>query len=256
VAWEGIMKVFYFTSTGNCLSVAKEFDAELLSIPKMIKEKRFEFEDKKIGFVIPTYFMGMPRIVKDFLEKATFKSEYTFVIMTYGNASGAGVNQFAKYMASKGTTIDYAEDLLMVDNYLPMFDMDEQKRKISSKKIDSNLKRIVNDISESKKYIAKKKFSEKSITVLAQAFYKTQKGTYDEKFTVSDLCTGCKICEKVCPVNNIRVEKKPVYLHHCDGCLGCINLCPEGAIKLTKEKGTSRFKNENVELKEIIVSNN
>ena len=29
------MKILYFTGTGNCLSVAKRFDAEMLSIPQL-----------------------------------------------------------------------------------------------------------------------------------------------------------------------------------------------------------------------------
>ncbi len=156
--------------------------------------------------------------------------------MTYGNAAGAGVNQFIKEANSKGIKIDYANDLLMVDNYLPVFDMDEQRRKIPSKNIDVNLTKIVDEVNTSKSLILNKKVSEKMMTTLAQGFYKTRKGTIDSKFIVDDKCTSCSVCEKVCPVDNIVVDAKPTYQHNCEECLGCIQLCPAGAITLKKRK--------------------
>ncbi len=49
------MKIFYFTSTGNCLYIAKKFKAELYSIPQVLKGTQFEFEDDKIGIIVPCY---------------------------------------------------------------------------------------------------------------------------------------------------------------------------------------------------------
>jgi ferredoxin len=250
------MKIFYFTSTGNNLYVAKEIGGELYSIPKMLKEKKFEFEADKIGFVFPVYYMGVPRIVKEFLKKVELKSDYIFAIMTYGNMAGASVTHFKKLAEKENIEIVYANELLMVDNYLPMFDIEEQINKIPSKNIEVNLKSIVEDIKVSKKYIAPKKMGEKVLTYAMQGYYSQSKGKADKKFIVNDNCISCKICEKVCPVDNIIVNGKPEYKHHCDECLACINLCPVKAITLKKEKGTMRYKNSHVEVAEIIKSNN
>lgn len=49
---------FYFTGTGNCLYVARQLggkDAELLSIPQLMKHKKFKFEADEIGLVYPIY---------------------------------------------------------------------------------------------------------------------------------------------------------------------------------------------------------
>lgn len=49
-------------------------------------------------------------------------------------------------------------------------------------------------------------------------------------------CTGCKICEKVCPVNAIKViDKKAVVFDNCIDCGLCINNCPFNALSLKSE---------------------
>lgn len=249
------MKIFYFTATGNNLYVAKKIGAEIYSIPKMLKENNFNFEADKIGFVIPAYYMGVPRIVKEFLKKVNLKSDYIFAIMTYGGNVGAGVTHFKKLAERENIKISYANELLMVSNYLPFFDIEDEMTKLTSKNIEANLKQIVNDISLSKNYILKKNTFEKVMTSALQGYYSHKKRNVDEKFIVNDNCISCKICEKVCPVDNITVKGKPKYKHSCDECLACVNLCPANAIRLKKERGTARFKNSNVELQEIIESN-
>ena len=83
------MKILYFTGTGNCLAVAKRFDAELLSIPQMIKNKIYEIEDDVVGIIYPTYANIVPNIVEKYLRQCKIKAEYVFVISTYGNIAGA-----------------------------------------------------------------------------------------------------------------------------------------------------------------------
>lgn len=47
------MKILYFTGTGNCLSVAKKFNAELLSFPKIQKSKdRFRNSEVTLNEII------------------------------------------------------------------------------------------------------------------------------------------------------------------------------------------------------------
>jgi ferredoxin len=53
----------------------------------------------------------------------------------------------------------------------------------------------------------------------------------DRTFRVSGACTGCGICVKVCPVQNIEmVNGKPQWLHHCENCTACFHWCPTQAI--------------------------
>jgi len=50
-------------------------------------------------------------------------------------------------------------------------------------------------------------------------------------------CTGCGICEDVCPVRAIKVEGHDlVNPDMCTGCAACVAQCPQNAILLTQQK--------------------
>ncbi len=250
------MKIFYFTATGNSLYVAKKVGGELISIPQALKNNTLTFEDEKIGIIFPCYGLSTPKIVREFIEKVTLKSPYIFTILTYGNTIANACAHFSKYAKKHNINIVYANSLLMVDNYLPIFDIEKQK--LREKNIDYNLNKLISDINNNTKKI----HSGTSLDALL-----TNSGskllplfTSPKKFLVTDDCIFCKTCVKVCPRQNISIDKekgiKPNYGSNCEFCLSCINLCPKKAIKLKKEKNPeARFKNEHITVKEIIDSN-
>ena len=122
------MKILYFTSTGNNLYIAKNLGGELLSIPQLIKENIYDLSDDAIGIIFPVFYANAPKIVRDFIEKASFKTDYLFLIASYG--SDGDQNAFKilkKAFKKKGLKVSYTNSVLMVDNYLPMFDMAEEK---------------------------------------------------------------------------------------------------------------------------------
>lgn len=58
----------------------------------------------------------------------------------------------------------------------------------------------------------------------------------------SSSCVGCGTCEKVCPVNAIKVHETAVVDgKRCIGCGRCVEQCPRGAVMLrnvSKKQGT------------------
>ena len=59
-------------------------------------------------------------------------------------------------------------------------------------------------------------------------------------FRATDACVSCGLCEKRCPVHNIKVEGKPQWGTDCTMCLACFHACPQHAIQYgnrTKNKG-------------------
>ena len=143
--------VFYFTGTGNCLYIAKQLEAQPVSIPQVIHQENLHFCDKSIGIVAPVYGHEVPGMVKEFLHKATFDTDYFYMILTYGNRHGGAAELAEQLCRECGVRVDYINVLLMVDNWLPSFDM-EAELKID-KKEEEQLRRIVADITEEKDYI-------------------------------------------------------------------------------------------------------
>lgn len=184
------------------------------------------------------------------------KSNYIFAIVTCGNKSGATSEQFVKLCMQNGVKVDYTKTILMVDNYLPIFEINKQLNKLPTKKVDEKLAIIKSDVESRNKKLEQSGSMIKLVTFFAQQVYKTvAKGTKDKKFIIEDSCTGCGICANVCPVNNIKIEKQPIFQHHCDECLACIHHCPQNSIHLKGEKSRARFINGSVSLKEIVLAN-
>ena len=251
------MKIFYYTSTGNCLDVAKRIGGELYSIPQLLKENKLEFEDETIGIICPTYMWSVPSIVLEFLNKAKLKADYLFAIITYGNIDLGVTNHFVKIANQNNLEVKYIKSLLMVDNAIPLFDMENQVAKLEKKKTEENLNQIVKDIQGRKVELNTANAVKGSLSSLMYKMQLIMQKFMYKLFKVEDQCTGCKTCAKVCPMGNITMENnRPKYNTNCISCFACIHNCPANAIRVKFERSEKRYRNKNVSLKEIINSNN
>lgn len=53
-------------------------------------------------------------------------------------------------------------------------------------------------------------------------------------FFASDTCTGCSLCQKICPKQSIKmIGGKPYWTYSCDSCMACMNYCPQAAIQVS-----------------------
>ena len=92
--------VFYFTGTGNSLYIAKQIEREPLSIPQIMQRECLEFTAERIGIVAPVYGHEVPTMVKEFLRKSVFYTNYFYMILTYGNRHG-GAAELAKKLCDE-----------------------------------------------------------------------------------------------------------------------------------------------------------
>lgn len=62
-------------------------------------------------------------------------------------------------------------------------------------------------------------------------------------FTSTDKCSGCGKCEKLCPMNNVKLKDgKPVWGKNCTHCMACIAGCPQEAVEYgRKTVGKPRY---------------
>ena len=67
-----------------------------------MKQDSLTFEADKIGIVCPIYGHEMPKMVKEFIRKATFKTDYFYIILTYGALHGGAAELANDYLKSVG----------------------------------------------------------------------------------------------------------------------------------------------------------
>ena len=251
------MTVLYFSVTGNCLAVAKRIGGELLSIPKLVKENRYEISDDVIGVITPTYIADAPKMVQNYLSKAKLTADYTFVISTYGYLAGAATSHMENYMTKAAGHTDYATKIIMADTALTRFETQKQIDTLPKKDVEGQIKRVIADIEARKKSIPRVSVFDKAVDWLYHTAGASQiADERDKGFIVTEACIKCGTCAKICPADNIEVTDHVEYLHHCEGCLGCLHGCPKNAIHLKNEQSSVRFRNAEVTLKEIIDANN
>lgn len=266
--------VLYFTGTGNCLYVARQLagkEGEILSIPQLMRKKQFEIEADEIGLVYPIYGHMPPYMVREFIKKARLKAEYKFAVLTYGMLKCNSVEIWDGISRKAGNAFDYIGTIVMVDNWLPNFDMNDQMK--IDKHIPENLAKITSDLSNRRRWHEPVTQEEReqhegfmSLSGLDPEVGFLMKA--DRSFMVTDDCIHCGICTYVCPRGNYQLTDQGVKMQgDCEFCFACIQNCPQRAIQFKKnEDGTwpdgseknpnARYRNENVSLMELKLANN
>lgn len=251
------MTILFFSATGNSLAVAKKLGGKLLSIPKLIKEKKFEIEDDVIGVICPVYCADIPKMVRQFLLEARLRAKYVFLICTYGYQSGAALCHAAGYMKTAGRQPDYTAKILMADTALPRFEAQRQIDTLVEKEVDAQIESVYRDIAEHKAKEPEASCKERIIDFLYHKLGASEVADNKAKsYIITDRCILCGICAKVCPSDNITVTDRVTFDSRCEGCYGCVHNCPQNALHLKKEKSSARFRNTEVGLDEIIEANN
>ena len=77
----------------------------------------------------------------------------------------------------------------------------------------------------------------------------------DSGFYADENCINCQTCEKICPVNNIKMKKKkPVWQHNCEQCFACLQWCPKQAIQFGEHTiGNKRYRHPDVKAADLMI---
>lgn len=247
IKYRGYM-VFYFSGTGNskyiAKRIAKDLNEDLVNIVDCLFNGDVDLsfkEDEKIGIVFPTYYFGPPLIIEEFfkfLEATNILNEdinnrYFYIVYNY-EATGGGIEfKISNSLKKKNLNLKYISSVKMPNNFsiyynLPSKEEEQKTLDLAEHKIDS----VINEIKERKEIKANKDLMGRIVSFVMYPIYKYGRKT--RRFYANDKCINCTLCERVCPVNAIKMkDQKPEWIKKkCEYCLACYNRCPVDAIQV------------------------
>ena len=229
--------ILYFTGTGNSLYIARQLadeNTEILSIPQMMKQGRHDFAADEIGIVYPIYGHMPPNMVRNFIKQSWLLAGYKFAVLTFGMLDFNAAEIWDNISRQSGTTFDYINTIVMVDNWLPDFNMADQIK--MDKHIPEQLAKVKDDLGQQKKWVKPATDAARRAHEGFMYFSRLDPDIgflmrSEKYFQVTDACIGCGICTEVCPRGNYKLTSEGVKGEgDCDFCFSCIHNCPQHAI--------------------------
>ena len=261
-------RIFYFTGSGNALAIARAIadglgSAEIAPMAKHLDGYTGGDEDR-IGLVTPVYAWGPPRMVADFTRRLRpQQGQYVFAVATCAGSPGRTLIRLRKVLRANGS--DLEAGFAVRGDFLARFPgMDEIAiikliRWLGRKHVPPQASKRIPEIVEA--VAAKRSHAPEtgnlavnlaSSPIYAGAIRSFRKA--DSGFSVSDACTSCGICARVCPRENVRLESgRPVWHGNCEMCHGCIFWCPENAILTQGKSRTDPAHHPNVTVADMLV---
>ena len=234
----------YFSGTGNSRYVLEEFlkqynvDSVIFSIEDEKLIEQLNNHDELI-FSYPVQYSTVPKILRDFINKNSnmWNGKKVFIIATMGLFSGDGAGVLGRLLQQYGAEIIGGLHLKMPDSI-----GDEKVLKRPLEKNKELVKKAEQKISKSVQLLKAGKPTQEGIGIFyrmagffgQRLYFGHKTKNYSDKLRVdADKCIGCGKCEKLCPMNNIKiVDKKVVQNNQCTMCYRCINNCPKQAMTL------------------------
>ena len=241
--------ILYFSGTGNSRYIANTLGTilndEVVSINQYLKTKssgNFHSGTPYI-FVTPTYMSRMPMKVEEFVKASSFEgNKNAYYIFSAGEFVGNAYKYCQKLCAQKKLLYRGTTSIAMPANYVLMYDvLPKEKAKEAARKADADIPRIAEQIKNVQQIHPNPQMSgHKSFSMIAPLFDSLMVSA--KGFHADSTCTGCGTCEKLCPLNNIRIsDKSPVWGTECMHCMACISACPHQSINYGKKtKGRNR----------------
>lgn len=259
--------IFYFSGTGNSLSVALELERKLgdsLVIPMLSIEDNYVVSSdiETVGIIYPIYMNAAPKIVSELISRIKVDNHcYVYAVATHGGNPGKAGCHLHKLLEDKGINLKAYFEIAMINNTpkgtAPKFLMQlEWEKGITNEMITPMLEQSNNEIEAiSHSIISRDSSSVRELLakehgfgylMMKQLWKLSARSNPKLEFLLDADCNGCGICEKVCPTNRINlIEGRPHWEgEKCHYCYACFNFCPFQAIGVkfyTKKLGRYHY---------------
>jgi len=253
--------IYFYTGTGNSLWTAKKLSAALENIelvPIALTGKgRIQTDSKNIGFIFPVHIWGLPVRVVDFFNRLEIdRTKYYFAIGVNAGQVAATLIQLNNLLQDKGARLSSGFSLCMPSNYIPWGGaIAPEKQQEKFREALDKLERIAASVRAKEEKAPEKGPAWQNVFFSAiNRLSFSHIPEMDKSFSADEKCTGCGICEKICPAQNIILTgEKPAWQHRCEQCFACLQWCPEEAIQYGKRTGKKkRYHHPEITLKDML----
>ena len=258
-----VKRIYYFSGTGNSLSIARDLQSslgniELLSIATLMRSPgRIAIEGEIIGFVFPVYFGRVPVVVEEFLERVDFgETDYLFAVTNGGGAFCRTHKILDNQLRGKGRSLAAGFTIRMPGVHPKVHKFIRKKDEEFFRDKQQRLEEVSQLIRRKEAHRLETNFGLFGILlshVLFKSLYKMSKNhSLDSALWTNDSCRQCGTCRSVCPVQNIELEATgPRWLGKCLNCARCYHLCPHEAIEFGDDT-MKRYRNPEIDREELL----
>jgi ferredoxin len=237
-------RVYYFSGTGNSYyvakSIAQRIDGKLYPITTL--KEGDNIEANILCFVFPVYDFKPPKIVSKIIENtASIRASKVVAIATYGVALSKTLMHFQGSLQKNGTLLTHGYGVKAPHNAMGSSQFTKEEINMRLELAEERIIKISERIAIlSSDTIQKTSLFEdytliKNISTLVKLLsILIFKGASSLSFKVTDSCVKCHLCEKICPVDNVKwdVERdSPIFESRCTSCFACVQWCPKMAIQ-------------------------
>jgi len=245
--------VLYFSGTGNteyiAKLIAKGLDDKCMDLFERIRnnDKTPLYSEKIYVICAPIYVCELPLFLIKYLNSLTFKgNNKVYFIYTSGGYAGNAKLQAKLFSKRKKLKFLGCAEFVMPRNYVAndRYAMDDEN--VIHSKINRATKKVsqvVDAIRHEKRLSTRHVWLFETLIIAPFAPLWTKYKLTAKDFYTTNECVGCRVCQMVCPLNNIEiVDKKPIWGNNCTHCMACISKCPKKAIEYgDKTQGKKRY---------------
>ncbi len=234
----GVVDFYFFSGTGNTLSVVRRMAEVFESNGIDVRLHRMEKADPKlielrhiVGLAFPVAVQGTFPFVWDFFRAMPMADGTpVFMVDTLSEFSGGIVGPLRKLLERKGYRPIGACEIKMPPN-IPIVEGDPQKE---DEQIQEGLRKAEQyalDLLEERSKWGRIPVLSDALALISQSerSWRLMRKLLTWK-VIEEKCVKCRLCVHLCPVSNISWDEYPKYGENCYLCMRCYAFCPTDAI--------------------------
>lgn len=237
-----------FSGTGGTARAAACLKKELTALGNQTEKQRIslgttEFcrlhllQADMLIILFPVHAFDAPRLVytwlQDYLEKGTVPKA---AVVSVSGGGEIGPNRGSRsgligLLEAKGSKVVYEDMLIMPCNFLTGYHDELSMHLLHAMQIKcSQIAVQLHSGIEQRCGRQTRPWVFSAISRMEQWWAHR----FARSIRVTESCTGCGMCSRLCPASNITMENnRPRFLDQCSACFGCVYLCPEQALYST-----------------------